>query len=234
MKRQSFPAILHLSGVSLRKTQNIDDVFVERCFESTEIDESVQYDKIPEIFTGIKHWRHSTNIRCWNCDFKFENIPVFVPTSFKLFEDERYEFRVLGNFCSFSCAAAWVNSSIYDTVQKMETMNRLCLLFYSFTGRHIDYINSSPLRTDKVQYGGGLTTKQFKDRIVELNMLPPDAETAGKPETSRGMSIWDLCERRKNIPSVDVYAHIKPSEEDFDDDAVSKFVTFTEQEIDEF
>jgi len=237
LKSKTFPFILHLTGVFLSDIKSIEEKSDEKILDSPVVDEVIRFDKIPEVYTGIRQWKRSTNLRCWNCDFRFENIPVFVPSALKLFENGDYEFSVVGNFCSFSCAATWILTFIHDSFQRSETMERLCLLYYSFTGKHTSYIMPAPQRTDRVQYGGEISTERFRERIVELNTINEDDKTAtvAHPHERKGITVWDLCERKKMSGKMsDPSTQVRQSDDDFAGMEMMKFACLDSSTIDEF
>ena len=46
--------------------------------------------------------KNKCNLRCWNCTYKFDNLPCFIPEKYN---DNIY--YVFGCFCSFNCAASY-------------------------------------------------------------------------------------------------------------------------------
>jgi hypothetical protein len=50
-----------------------------------------------------------TNLKCWQCDYKFDTLPCYLPNSYK-----NNKFYVYGNFCSFNCALKYNNSGKKD------------------------------------------------------------------------------------------------------------------------
>jgi hypothetical protein len=92
------PNILRLPGISLADYVPVEDI-ADAHFLDTGTDgfapdpegpapESAHPpDKIPRVFTGLDDWPLRTNLRCWVCDFTFDDRPKFVPTYVREGED---------------------------------------------------------------------------------------------------------------------------------------------------
>lgn len=163
------PNILSLSGITLDDYVSLEDTADER-FYIEEVKDDVNiypYNKIPQIFTSLKKWPTSTNLSCWSCGFKFNNIPKFIPTYIREVSDS-IEIGVLGNMCSFSCAELWIETHSSSKEEKYKLQNNLCYLFHIFTGKRISHIKSAPCKTNLLQFGGSWTEEVFLKRLHEV------------------------------------------------------------------
>uniref|UniRef100_A0A6C0LM21 MYM-type domain-containing protein n=1 Tax=viral metagenome TaxID=1070528 RepID=A0A6C0LM21_9ZZZZ len=163
---QSF--IIFLRGVNTEDYKNIEDEFNERLLESVSTQDpyrtdKVKYDIIPPIFTSLNKWTKNTNIFCWNCDFTFNTLPVFIPLSIKYVDNDKYNISVYGNFCSFPCAARHI-------VEHMDSdlLDNLIKLYEIFHNKQISKINPSPRRHIMLKYGGYITDEQYLNSIKKL------------------------------------------------------------------
>ena len=171
------PNILFLRGCFLGDCNSIEDMFDEQLVNQSmtecEIYEmsNTIYDEIPKTFTTKEEWTKKTNLKCWSCDCNFHNVPVFIPNSLERSEsvDNTYgNMDVLGNFCSWNCAAQFINL-YYTGTEKWEKHELLKLLYKNFTGSTIDEIVPSPPKTQMKQYGGKKTQKEYRDMLITLN-----------------------------------------------------------------
>lgn len=161
--------IIFLDGILPDDCVNIDDQFDQQLMEYDipQVTEQVSYDTIYPIFTTLAAWTPSTNLLCWNCDKHIEGKPVFIPTFIKFINSEDFEAGVMGNFCWFNCAAAYITSHINK--DKMTEYNRnLMFMFRIFTGRHINYIPPSEQRHVMRKYGGCMSELEYYSSIEKL------------------------------------------------------------------
>jgi hypothetical protein len=165
------PNVLFLRGCFAEDCSTIEDIFDERLVggitEEAPYETTLEYDKIPEVFTCMQTWIKKTNLKCWSCDCCFQNIPVFIPLSINDI-DGNAVIDVLGNFCSWSCAASYIIRE-YTGNERWEKMSLLRILYKIFTGRSIDVIEPSPPKTIMVQYGGKKSLQSYKKDLDVLN-----------------------------------------------------------------
>jgi len=102
-----------------------------------------------------------TNIWCWWCCHPFDTPPRFIPTKY---DELRRRYRVTGNFCSWSCAKAFMmNDSSYIT-NKSTIM--LTSLIREIHGSYYN-IHSAPPRTTLKAFGGTMSIEEF--RSIDTN-----------------------------------------------------------------
>ena len=108
---------------------------------------------------------------CWHCCYKFDNNPIFIPTTFK-----DGEFNVYGCFCNFSCALSYNkhNSKTLDIAER----ESLIYLFYKkinnikFT--EIVNINYAPPKEVFKKFGGLIDINDYRDnkKLYNINYPP--------------------------------------------------------------
>jgi hypothetical protein len=167
------PNILNLSGITLEDYIPLEDVADDRLLaEDDEVNVShiYPYNSIPQIFTSINKWPESTNLCCWSCGFKFDTIPIFIPTYIRETNDS-VEIGVKGNMCSFNCAELWIESTNISREERHKLQTNLCFLYYIITGKRISYIKPSPCKTNLLQYGGTWNEETFLKHMRNINPL---------------------------------------------------------------
>ena len=70
-----------------------------------------------------------TNLKCWMCDFIFDDPPKFIPTYIKNIADDKIEVGVLGNMCSFACTNKYISTNFHRKIKHGNFLITL-LLFY--------------------------------------------------------------------------------------------------------
>lgn len=200
------PNILHLNGVTMDDFVPIEEVFDEKVLENVEsapdAEESSPHDKIPEVFTGVKNWPTSTNLRCWSCVFSFDGHPCFIPTSVRESATKGIEIGVEGNFCTFNCAARYIDDMYppqAHAIKNWQMRDNLCLVYSLFTGHRPSHISPAPAKTDRREFGGELSEDDFWAKLRELDPqfgLRDHRPGTVIPERLRppsGKSVWAVC-----------------------------------------
>lgn len=171
------PNILFLRGCFLNDCNSIEDMFDEQLVNRSMLDsgiyqeKEIEYDTIPPLYTSDNTWIKQTNIKCWSCDCNFQNIPIFIPTSIERSNNVEVMYGsmdTLGNFCSWNCAALYINT-YYTRDEKWEKHEMLKVLYKVFTGSDIDYIVPSPPKTQMIQYGGKKSKQEYRSILMTLN-----------------------------------------------------------------
>jgi hypothetical protein len=135
------PIILFIQGVFI--TKQVED-------SSDESDNESSYDDIPVHFIGTEHWPKTTNILCSQCCLPHKNVPVFIPKYFKSNSHIAIE-RFL--FCSFPCAAAYINNK-YSGIDLENRINSLKYIYKIFTNDNINDIPVAPPQSEIDVFGG--------------------------------------------------------------------------------
>lgn len=166
--------ILILRGVYIEDFTNIDDLFDNRFSEQAgKIAQQAPtiFIKLPKKFTGLSSWPKSSNLKCWNCDQFFSDVPKFIPFNPEKGKNNENTSEPHGNFCTFNCADVYIDEK-FPGSQNWDLHTSLRLLYEIFTGRRIEKIIPAPSKTLMKQYCGedeGITYKQYRDKIASLN-----------------------------------------------------------------
>jgi hypothetical protein len=213
------PNILHLEGVTLKDYVPIEDVFDGRLLEEASVVAAgsgraeaagfdVQpYSSIPRTFTSVDDWPASTNLRCWSCGFTFDGPPSFAPTFVREALNARgasvVEVGVEGNFCTFNCAARYIDDMyprLAFPTKHWQMRDNLCLVYFFFKGARVRHIHPAPRRFQLAAYGGTLSADEFWAQMRELDPihgLRDHRLGTVVPERFRnppaGVSAWSLC-----------------------------------------
>ena len=111
-----------------------------------------------------KTWPEKTNISCWWCCHKFDNVPCALPYKYK-----KDKFHVKGVFCSFNCAASY-NFSLNDE-NVFERYSLLNLMYKKLYYRKIIKINLAPPRESLKLFGGYLSIEEFRNNCLVNDKL---------------------------------------------------------------
>lgn len=200
--------IIFLKGVDPKCYIDIADEFEASLLETIErppldIPIEEKYNKIPNMFTSIDTWIKKTNLKCWHCDFTFKNSPIFIPTFISL-----NQWGTKGNFCSFSCAMAYINT--YHKENSIYKKN-LRELYYKINRVRVYNISEAPPRHLMEKYGGYMKDVSYLDILYKLernigngtvdinrtymNPIKPEAYEELEPEDAggdNGTDCWSL------------------------------------------
>lgn len=103
-----------------------------------------------------------TDVWCWWCCHPFDNTPRFIPTKY---DEIRQRFKVIGNFCSWSCAKTFFyNDQRYSTGSKSFMFSTLINVIH---GRRYEVPYAPPKETLRV-FGGKLSIEEFRNRDTNV------------------------------------------------------------------
>jgi hypothetical protein len=161
--------ILFLRGCFPNNCDNIEDLFDERIIRESNPDsyDSIIYDKIPSVFESLTEWPMKNNLKCWNCDSDFNNIPIFIPSYLGRYTPHnnlKKVIKTLGNFCKWGCASRYIDDN-FRRDDKWEKHALLKQLYNTFTGRNINDIIMAPKRVRLHIYGGDLTYADYSEMV---------------------------------------------------------------------
>lgn len=123
------------------------------------------YTEIPKRFVGVSTWPIACNLRCWECSQVCHSYPTFIPTNFTADECDVY-----GVFDHWNCAVRHAQKE-FPASRVWDTLKAICLFESKFSGRLRQKIMPAPSKVLMIEYcgKGGLTPKQFNDKIAILN-----------------------------------------------------------------
>lgn len=113
----------------------------------------------------------NNNLSCWWCDHPFDNIPVYIPDSYK-----EGNYYVFGNFCSFNCALRY-NKEQYKDYKSNTRTSLLHNFKYKLTGDDTP-IKPADDRELLKSKGGKMDIKTFRHNFLVNNLntklsMPP-------------------------------------------------------------
>jgi len=123
----------------------------------------------------------TTDIACFWCAHGFKGQPSIIPE-----REEKGVYRVYGNFCSPSCAMAYILQESLDSHVRWERVSLLHRIYSRAyeSGR----IFPAPLRDCLKLFGGPMTIEQFRDVISQGKIridiqIPPMVSILGSIDT---------------------------------------------------
>lgn len=119
-----------------------------------------EYDAIPNVFTGMESWPKRTNLECWLCRRVPPGSPRFVPTSVEKHKGV-LGYGVDGNFCTFICAGAYIDSHIRDQSKWWEAHRMLKMVYREMMKTDVHQMVRVQPPTDMVQCGGNIPTVEY-------------------------------------------------------------------------
>lgn len=110
-----------------------------------------------EKFVENREWLEQTDICCWHCCHKFNNVPIGLPIKY---DSNINKFRVKGIFCSFACMVAYNENG---------SSNIIKFFYKKLTGKFDVYekLEKAPSRYLLEMFGGPLTIEEFRNSTKE-------------------------------------------------------------------
>lgn len=176
--------IIFLPKTYSKDYMSMEEIYSERVADSCPEIQTEIFNKIPKKFYSAEKWITCTNLKCWNCSLNFDNVPIFIPVNIEpQAKEEPTDLGIVmdvhGNFCSFACASAWIQT-MYKNTDQWQYMEYLLKLYTIITGKNINKIFPSECKTNMICYGGNLATEDYvkKNKIIEqsYNMDQSDIE----------------------------------------------------------
>ena len=166
------PKFLFIYNVFIKDCMSIGDLFEQKFISkiTNTTNNTINYKKLPTIFTSKEEWVQQTNIKCWYCHLNFDNMPIFIP---KLIEKKDGDISIYTNgcFCSFSCAMSYINLYNKDICDRVNVEQKLKFLYSFIYDINISHIKESPSIYNLKHYGGTYTIDEYKTLIKSLNKI---------------------------------------------------------------
>jgi len=106
-----------------------------------------------------------TDIKCWWCDEKFNNLPAYIVSNYK-----DGEYHIFGNFCSFNCSAKYNITMLKD--YKWNTRHSLINNLKTKITGDTTPISLAPERELLISKGGNMSIEEFRDGFQTITNLP--------------------------------------------------------------
>lgn len=135
--------------------------------ENSDIDLSLCLEQFRGKNNKNVKWPEKTDISCWWCCHTFHGSPKTLPYSY---DKIRNRFKVMGVFCSWSCARAYAMDDTSLTVNYQ--ISYLTEFIRQIHGMSL-YIKSAPPRQSLKMFGGKMTIDEFRninnESYVQIN-----------------------------------------------------------------
>lgn len=175
--------ILFLTGVFKKDFLNMEELFEKRLISDDDNQiETIKYDKLPSLFTGIETWPTKCNLLCNYCTCDIDETPWFEPQSLETkdiglvgsmdtngLNNTRYTCISRGAFCSENCVAAFIESDKTPISEKINKQGMLKLLYKIFKNAEIDEIKPSPSPLVMKKFGGDTSEFNYRSIISDLS-----------------------------------------------------------------
>jgi hypothetical protein len=134
------------------------------------------YADIPSSFLSAHTHPRKTNLLCWHCALPFETVPRFIALeSTRAMDGDTLTFRwsIHGNFCSWSCAAAYIDD-MYAQPKKYILQQNLAQVRAQFDGGRVLSVMRAPPRTSIKSYCGnsGMSQQDFVAQVSKASPVP--------------------------------------------------------------
>lgn len=139
------------------------------CETNKVITKKINKHLLPDFVNFQEKKYLKTDICCWWCCHKFDNMPCGIPTSV-----EDGIFNVRGIFCSFNCALSH-NYSSKETINTIQEQESLLYLLYKriFSSEEDVDIEYAPEKETLKLFGGALSIEDFRKNNKKYNMIYP-------------------------------------------------------------
>ena len=132
--------------------------------------------KLVDMSSGKTVITKKTDISCWWCSHKFDNMPIFIPERM-----DKGIYGVFGCYCSIQCAYAYIlKNEDYNTGNRISLLKKL----YNIGETHI--IPAPPMIVLK-RFGGALSIEEYRKNNHQKNyrlVMPPMASIVPLVENS--------------------------------------------------
>lgn len=177
--------------------QSAEDIANAKFCESVEIsdaDADEVFYKMPKFFNDICSWPTTCNLSCWYCTFALKGAPVFIPSTIRE-HMHKLEIGVVGVFCTFNCAEAWI-IDMYQKNDRWRAQSALRILYFLFTGLRIITIPPSLSKQHMQKYGGEMTISAYVKHNEKITAATIPKTSAPIPAHLRVAEYLQLHNRK--------------------------------------
>jgi hypothetical protein len=145
------PPVYNHQGVPASQSQShLANIMLHRTHDG----QYILYSKHPS--SERKSWPTETNVWCWHCCAPFETQPIPIPSAY---DQVRNIYAVYGIFCSFSCAAKFLEVNRFaDAPYQRRLLARMAREVFD----NREPIKNAPDRWRRVEFGGDLSIDDFR------------------------------------------------------------------------
>jgi len=151
--------------------------------------EYAKYEQIPTTFIDANTFVKQTNLLCWHCGLSFNCAPRFVALDFHRFINsagvESREWIIEGNFCSWACAAAYIDVTYSDS-KKWALQQNLALIRSQIDSVPVLPIQCAPARISMRAYCGGIgiSQQEFEQTIASYSNISIKPQSPAAPPSA--------------------------------------------------
>lgn len=127
--------------------------------------------------TSCSDWPESTSFACWHCCHGFEGVPIPIPKSKRLGENDALStYTVYGIFCSCNCAVAYIlERNTYDQQLLLMRFKEMMIRVFQLSSSDVFALEPAPPRIFLTMFGGPLTVEEFRTKslVARTALLTP-------------------------------------------------------------
>jgi len=136
---------------------------------------------------GRANWHDNTPISCWHCCHPFEGDSIAIPSHYDTFERK---YVVNGNFCSLSCAKAYIMASpTADSAMLTSLFTQMARELYG-----VYIVHAAPPRITLQMFGGPYSISKFRASETRSTVIDaPFVTSFMVVEEKHEQSSMDVC-----------------------------------------
>lgn len=179
MEQYRLNNILYLKGVDIQEIDEdemdrlVMDKFAPTKKASTFQDsQELSFDEcepLPGSFVDITSWPVKTHLKCWHCDLCFSSKPISMPYKVVENSDQKFEFKVRGCFCTFSCMQRYLNTLNIAKYFKEKYQTYINTIYFLYYGLNVHVIKEAPDKYQMIHYGGGLRIPEYRNKLQSID-----------------------------------------------------------------
>ncbi len=125
-----------------------------------------------------QQWPATTEYACWHCCHSFDTVPIPIPKSKRLSENDSISvYTVYGIFCSCNCAVAYIlERNTYDQQQLLLRFKNMIVSVFHFNTDDVFSLEPAPPRIFLSMFGGHMNIAEFRKASLTTRtalLLPP-------------------------------------------------------------
>lgn len=132
------------------------------------------------LFTAdvpLNTWPERTGFACWHCCHTFDALPIPIPKSKRLGENDALStYTVYGIFCSCNCAVTYIlERNTYDQQLLLMRFKEMMIRVFGMLSTDVFALEPAPPRIFLTMFGGHLTIEEFraKSLVARTTLLTP-------------------------------------------------------------
>lgn len=127
--------------------------------------------------TPCSNWPERTEFACWHCCHSFDGVPIPIPKSKRLGENDAVStYTVYGIFCSCNCAVAYIlERNTYDQQLLLMRFKEMMIRVFQLSSSDVFALEPAPPRIFLTMFGGPLSIAEFRTKslVARTALLTP-------------------------------------------------------------